>query len=358
MTNLDNIDDLKKLDSAGALDSIAQLADQAEQGWSEARKISFDDSYRQAKAIVCAGMGGSAYGMRIVKSLYDTAESTRIPMELVNNYTLPGYVDEHTIVILSSYSGTTEETLASAKIAKEKKAKIIGITSGGPLADFLKENDYPAYIFTPTHNPSKQPRIGQGYMQIGIMGMLSSLGYITLSDTEVEETIAMLRKNVLTMTADSVESANPAKQLARSLVGIIPVFIATEHLEGAIHAVRNPFHETAKQFALYFPVPELNHHLMEGLQFPKEVKPYLRFVFIESTLYSEKNGKRMKLTREVVEKNDIKTQSVPLSATSAFGQVMEYIQLGSFVTFYLAMLNDVDPNKIQWVDYFKNQLKS
>lgn len=357
MNNLDDLGKIKILDKKNALDSIKQLPRQCKQAWDESSRVDFpQDYYKGIRNIVISGMGGSSYGARIVKSLYDGAEMTKIPVELVNNYWLPGYVNSESLVILSSYSGNTEETLSVSKEAKNKGAKILGITSGGELGNFLKANNYPSYIFNPIHNPSAQPRIGVGYMIMGLIGMLVKLGKIPVIASEIEKIITFLEEQSTKLAENTFSTSNPAKQMAFKLKDKIPVIIVADFLEGAAYAIRNPFHETSKQFALYFAVPELNHHLMEGLSYPPEIKNLLDFIFIRSIIYDKKNNERMDLTIDVVKKNQILSETINLCGYSALTQVMELIQLGSWITFYLAMLRDLDPSEIPWVDYFKKNL--
>lgn len=346
MNNLDDLTQIKALDKSNALDSIKQLPQQIHQAWTESFSIEIPPEYKNISNIVICGMGGSSYGARIVKSLYDGAKITKVPIELVNNYWLPGYVNSDSLVILSSYSGSTEETLECAKQAKEKGAKIIGITTGGQLSRFLNTNNYPSYIFNPVYNPSGQPRIGVGYMVCGLIGMLSKLGFIPVGDDEIAKIISYLG------TFDN----EPVKKLAQNLTDKIPVIIVSDFMEGAAYAIRNPFHETAKQFALHFVVPELNHHLLEGLSFPGDLKKYLYFIFFLSDFYDTRNKKRMQLTIDLVKQNNIPVETIMLKGDTALMQVFELIQLGSWVTFYLAMLHDIDPSEIPWVDYFKKEL--
>jgi len=237
------------------------------------------------------------------------------------------------------------------------EAKISGITSGGTLGSFLKSHNYPSYIFDPVYNPSKQPRIGVGYMVMGLIGILAKLKKISLPDDEIDKLVAFLRKQSDTLALTVAAENNPAKKLAYKLKDKVPVFIVADFLDGAAYAVRNPFHETAKQFALYFTVPELNHHLLEGLTFPSGLKKYLFFIFIDSSFYHDRNFKRLQLTREIIKKNHLEADSFSLSASSPLMQTMEFIEFGAWVSFYLAMLNQVDPAKIPWVDYFKKNLK-
>lgn len=357
MNILDDINNIRTLDKKNALDSISQLPLQCKQAWQESSQINIPKEYKNVSNIVVSGMGGSTYGVRIVKSLYDGAEITSVPIELTNNYWLPGYVNSDTLVILSSYSGNTEETITTAIEAKRKGAKIIGITSGGNLAGILTENNYPAYIFKPKYNPSAQPRIGVGYMVMGLIGILAKLGKIPVASPEPEKITAFLAEKSNVLEANSPVSANPAKQTAVKLKDKIPVIIVADFLEGAAYAIRNPFHETAKQFALHFAIPELNHHLLEGLSFPEGLNKFLGFIFIESDIYNGRNRTRMDLTREIVKKSKFDSEIVTLKGYSALTQVFELIQWGAWVTFYLAMLHDIDPSEIPWVDYFKNQLK-
>lgn len=357
MNDLDDLSKIRILDKKNALDSISQLPLQCRQAWQESTQIDIPFEYRNISNIVVSGMGGSTYGVRIIKSLYDPAEITSVPIELTNNYWLPGYVNSQTLVILSSYSGNTEETISSAKEAKEKGAKILGITSGGVLANFLNENNYPAYIFNPKYNPSAQPRIGVGYMVMGLIGMLAKLGKIPVAVPEPEKITAFLEEQSTKLAQNVFASSNPAKKLAIKLKDKIPVIITADFLEGAAYTIRNPFHETAKQFALHFAIPELNHHLLEGLSFPDGLNKLLYFIFIHSKIYDPRNIRRMKLTEEVVEKNNVDQEVISLQGYSALTQVFELIQWGAWVTFYLAMLHDIDPSEIPWVDYFKMKLK-
>lgn len=357
MNSLDDLKKIRSIDKKNALDSIKQLPDQIKQAWNESSQINFPGEYKDIENIVISGMGGSNYGTRIIKSLYDGAQMTRVPIELVNNYWLPGYVNEKTLVILSSYSGTTEETLACGLQAKEKGAKIAGISSGGPLSDFLKLNHCPSYIFNPMHNPCAQPRIGVGYMVTGLLGILSNLGFIPVEGSEINSIFSFLYDKSREIEETVYTDKNSVKQLAVKLVDFLPVIIVADFLEGASYAIRNPFHETAKQFALQFVIPELNHHLLEGLSFPKQLKKCLYFIFFSSEIYDKRNLKRLKLTQEVISKNNILSTTIQLKGQTALTQVFELLQWGAWITFYMAILHDIDPSEIPWVDYFKKKLK-
>ncbi len=355
MINLDDIRQLQKIDSGKTYESILFLPDQCQAVISDLEKTVIPENYHDFTSILFCGMGGSAYGGRIIKSLY--IDALKIPVDLVNDYHLPAYVNSNTLVIAASYSGNTEETVSCLKEACRINARIIGISSGGKIADITKESGKPCLVFSTVYNPSKQPRLGQGYMQAGQIGLLVKLGLLPSDAFESNSLINELRSGNKKLSIDKPEKENPAKKLAKELENKIPIMLGGEFLEGAIHAIRNPFHETGKHYAEYFPLPEANHHLMEGLSYPLEIKKSFVFILINSDLYSEQLKKRLSLTKEVVRKNGFPTLDVNLKSANKFDQVFELIQLGSFLTFYLAMLHNLDPVKIPWVDYFKNKMK-
>lgn len=344
LKNLDNSTIRRNVDPKDVYGSTGFLADQCKQIWAEAKKIQFQ-GFSEIDSIIICGMGGSAYGGYVASSLL--GDQLKAPLVTQNDYHLPAWVNKRTLVIASSYSGTTEETLSCTEEAIEKKFQITGLTGGGKLAEILTENSIPALIFGPSHNPSKQPRLGTGYMILGTVALLTRLGLLSVSDAEVESAIAELE-------AGREEIMAQAKIIAEKLQGSIPVIFAAEFLEGNSHVIRNQFNETAKSFAAYSPLPELNHHLMEGLKNPGDKK--LSILFLESELYSDKLQKRLAITKDVVEKNSIPQISFKAKGATKLAQMLNVLSFGGYVSLFLAFLYDQDPSVIPWVDYFKEQM--
>lgn len=337
---------MNSLDKSNMEGSIDDLYLQLEQTWDDIKKIQVDPKYLNAQNIVVVGMGGSALGPHVVKSLY--FEDLKIPMEIINGYDLPGYADEKTLVVLSSNSGTTEEVLNAATEAKAKNCLIMGMCTGGKLAEFIKESNYPSYIFDQKFNTTGQPRMSTGYMILGMLGLFKQAGFISVTDEEVRGAINLL-KNVDV-------SKNLAKEFAQKLFDKVIILVGSTFLSGTTHTLSNQQNENAKNFSAYFLIPELNHHLMEGLGFPNSNKEKLVYLFIKSNLYSERIQKRFALTKEVVEKNGIKTLEFNPSGKNRLEQSFEVLLFGSYVGFYLAILNGLNPSPVPWVDFFKEKL--
>lgn len=346
MTNLDDVAAMKELDPSGVLESTAMFADQCQQAWEEASTITFPASYKDIYNIVVCGMGGSRFTPRTIKELY--RDRIKEPYEIVEDYTLPAYVDSDTLVILSSYSGTTEEVMSCRADAIKRGAKVTAVSQ--------KAIAPAGYSFDPKHNPCGQPRIGGGYMLMGHLGLLKALKLIDIDDREVAQAIAYIRTIATHYSADVATTNNPAKQLALTLKDTHPFIVTSEFLKGFGNGMANQINETAKMISDPRHIPELNHHLMEGLKRPETLHQNGLFLFFLSKLYSLPIQKRYAITKEVVEKQMVKTYTIDLTGPSKLAQALEAFTLSGFTTFYMAMLYDTDPIAIPWVDYFKEQL--
>lgn len=335
---------MNDLDPKNVLGSVEMFLDQCEQIWQEAKELEFPEEYKNCQNILLCGMGGSAYGGYVASALFK--DQLKVPFISNNDYHLPGFSNSGTLAILSSYSGGTEEILSCQKEALKMGLMITGIAGGGELGNFLKTNS--GLVFDPKFNPSGQPRLGMGYMVLGIIAILNRLGLINVSDEEVNQAISEAREN-------QEQIKIKAKQLAEKIQGSIPVIFAAEFLSGNAHILRNQFNETSKSFSSFSLLSELNHHLMEGLKNPPDKKLFI--LFISSQLYSDKLKKRVELTKDVVKKNNVLFDEYIPEGSTKLAQVLNVLSFGGFLTYYLAMLYGQDPSVIPWVDYFKEQLE-
>jgi glucose/mannose-6-phosphate isomerase len=300
------------------------------------------------------GMGGSGLGARVIESVF--ADQLKHPFIRINDYGLPNFVNENTLVFCSSYSGTTEEVIDNAQQAVAKKARWIAIGAGNKLIGLAKENNVPFYKINPRHNPSNQPRMAIGYSVIGQLVLAAKAGLFKFTLQDIDSLVKTMsqvqEKNKVEIDSDK----NPAKKLAAKLKGKSIFYIAARHLVGAMHTVNNQLNENAKTFSADFQIPELNHHLMEGLKHPKTNPEHLFFVFANSSLYPDRVQKRMAITRDVVSKNNVENYEYRATSKSKLTQAFELIQFGGFVNLYLSVLYGQNPAPIPWVDYFKKKL--
>ena len=300
-------------------------------------------------------MGGSSLGADVIKNLYKT--ELKVPFVLNRTYSLPAFVNEKTLVVLSSYSGGTEEVLACAKEAETKKAQIVVLAAGGELEKLAKEKNYPAFIINPKYNPSGQPRMAVGYSIMAQIILLKKLGLIKFEEAELNQIIDAINLTTEKCLVEVKQDDNHAKVLAFMSLERRPILTGADFLEGALHTATNQFNENAKIFADYKVVPELNHHLLEGLSFPKSNPLNHIFLFFQSALYHPRVQKRMKLTAEAVEKTGIDTLTIDLVTENQLMQVFELITLSTFANLYLSYLENNNPCPIPTVDWFKDEMK-
>lgn len=332
-------------DSLGIYKSILAFPDQCDQVLREMSQQSIPTSCFLASNVVVSGMGGSALGGRIIASL--ERQILKVPVIVSTEYHLPNFVSEKSLVIVSSYSGNTEETLHSLSEAQARGAQVFILTSGGKLAQIAQDQGLPSYIFSPVHNPSNQPRMGLGY---NIMALVSLLARCQLIHPikDLSGLVSHLKKG---------QSLFPSlDQLAKQLQEKIVVLISSEHLKGAAHAVRNEFNENSKSFAVNLDLPEADHHLLEGLTFPKTNPDNLAFLFLTSNRYHPEVTKRYPLTAQVVKKQHIPAHFLDFSAISPLWEALSVVQAGAYLAYSLSQINGVDPGPIPWVDWMKDQL--
>lgn len=351
---LDDRQAIAQLDPSGALASAESIADQLRQVWEERERIQLQPQ-AEIRQVVVAGMGGSALGADLVKHLYQ--QQLRAPFEICRGYSLPKYVDQHTLVILSSYSGDTEETLACAKEAAARGAMIAVITAGGALAKLAKQQHYPHFLIEPRANPSNQPRMATAYNIMALLIMLSQAGLLEFGEEDYQQILDTVNLSTQKYLIEVPQERNQAKMLAYLCVERRPLLVGADFLEGALHIVTNQFNENAKTFADYKIVPELNHHLLEGLTFPKSNPLHHFFIFFQSRFYHPQVHKRLELTKAAVEKLEFDSLLIELEGDNPLTQAFELIVLGAFSNLYLAYLEGTDPCPIPMVDWFKAQLK-
>lgn len=290
------------------LDTVNFLPDQLWEAWEESRKVELPDNYKNFKRVLVCGMGGSALGGRVIQSF--SAKSAKASIEVSTNYNLPAYVDNETLVIISSYSGNTEETLSCFTEAIDKKVPIFVISSGGKLEEMAREHSLPIYKIDPHFNPSGQPRLAVGYSIGAIFGVLGNTGVLSETDDEIKKVVDFIK-------GKQKELQSKGEEIAKVIQGKMPILVASEHLVGAAYVGKNQLNESAKSFSALFELPELNHHLMEGLKNPKECTNKLLFIFYSSKLYHERIQIRYPLTKEDVSSEFFNTEYNPKSPLSA-----------------------------------------
>ncbi len=311
----------------------------------EALEIAKNKVYRNPKNrienIVVCGMGGSGIGGQIVQKWVEN--ELPIPMTVVHAYSLPNFVDENTLVIASSYSGNTEETLSCVTEAIQKNAYIIGITSGGKLEEICKENNFDCAI-VPGGNP---PRTALAF---SIIQLLSILAQLNLSSTQRLKEIELSQQLILNEKEDIKIQA---RKLAEFIFGKVGVLYGTTAFEPMLVRARQQFNENSKLLCWHHTIPEMNHNELVGWGGGDE--RFATVFFMEENMHP-RNRRRIEISKDVVRKKGSSLLEISTKGKSFIEQTIYLINIVDWASLYLSELKNVDPIDIEIIDYLKSEL--
>jgi glucose/mannose-6-phosphate isomerase len=353
MSILDEDKVYKRCDKEDILFGIEHLAKQVRIAWQESREVVLPKRYKEVDRIVVFATGGSSLPAHVIESVF--SDRLKLPLTVLHDYQVPAYVNRKTLALVCSFSGNTEEVVTAAKEVRARKTKMLVITTGGKLGRMAKREKLPWYQVTPGEL-AKQPRLGTGFLLAGMMGLFDRAGVLNVKAREITEMIDAMGDVLDTCARDVKEKQNPAKVVAQELKGKPVMIVAAEHLVGNARVMRNQISETAKQFADLRVLPNLNHYLMEGLTYPKGFFKNYCVLLVRSNHYHGRNQKRFDLTAEVFERLGAQVIDYQANGRTPLEEVGELLQFGAFLSYYMAMLNGVNPIEIPFVDEFKERL--
>ncbi len=313
-----------------------------------AAKIKFPIA--KIRNIVVSGLGGSAIGGDLLRSYL--ADEIGVPIAVSRHYFLPEYVDDRSLVIISSYSGNTEETISSYKNAIQRKAKILCVTSGGMVKKIALQKKHPV-IDIPGGLP---PRAALGYSFFPTLIALSKLGFISSKKKEIIETILLLQQKAREY-GDLLLLDNLALRTAEKLFGKLPViYSSADRFDSVNVRWRGQMSENAKTLAYGNVFPELNHNEIVGWEVLKDLMKKIHVVILRD---KEDNGRvqlRMKTTKKIIHDFADGITEVNSEGNGLLARMFSLLYLGDWVSFYLAILNGVDPTPVKKIDFLKDEL--
>ncbi len=304
----------------------------------------------QPEVVVLTGLGGSAAGGDFAKGLFEV--ESRTPFLVNRDYTLPHFVGPETLVIASSYSGNTEETLSAFEDAQAKGARPAIVTSGGALAELAAEDPSIPFFRIPGGQP---PRTALGFMLIPVLSACERWGL--LPELDYAGAFATLEGCVEDWVVDVPFAENPTKRLAASLHRKLPILYGLGAWQGAVaYRWKGQIGENAKNLCFHHAFPELNHNEILGWVRANEqgVEKYA-VVILEDGSESPKMKARAKVTSSLIQER-AEVFRVQARGESLLERILSLTLFGDFVSLYLAALNDVDPENIDSINVLKSEL--
>lgn len=340
------LDDLKYIHERDAQDALGV----AEQQWQQLQHEFHvpTEAIGEIHNIVLAGMGGSAWPALYLQSWPEVS----LPLVICRNYNIPSYVDEHTLFVVSSYSGNTEETLSAMKEAESRGAHIVIITAGGRLKDLAAEKKLPLYLL-----PSGiQPRMSSFYFISALIELLAPLGIIDPKAISKKKEVAeWLRPHTSDWRADVPTSKNLAKQIALEIVGKTAIIYSGPLLAPAANKWKICMNENAKNLSWWNYYPEFDHNEFIGWSSHPVDKPFT-VIEIRSNLEHERIQKRFNLSERLLSGMRPAPVIVEPEGKDIPEQLFWTSMLGDFVSIYLALLNGVNPTPVDLVEKLKAEL--
>jgi glucose/mannose-6-phosphate isomerase len=304
------------------------------------------------QSVVLSGLGGSAIGGDILRTFL--WKSAPFSVTVNRHYELPGWVTRKTLVVCSSYSGNTEETLSVFRQVLARKIPMLVMASGGKLLEQARRLKLP-FCEMPGGLP---PRAAFGYSFFTLLTALESLGLLPSQEKSFEETLENLTRLSEAYGVLKGTRENPAKQLAKFLHGRLPVLYAgQDHMDSVALRWKCQLNENAKQLALANVVPEMNHNEVLGFSFSNPISRNMAVVLLKHPQEDHPQiKKRFGILRGILQGRTAGVREVEAQGKSLLAQMLSLIYLGDFVSVYLAYLKGIDPTPIKLIDQFKKQL--
>jgi len=316
----------------------------------EAGKIHFDAG--KIKSIVVLGMGGSAIGGNLLSDIF--FDELTVPITVVRSYIAPAFCGPETLVVISSYSGNTEETLSALNQIAGSGAVFIVISSGGELTRLAEQNNW-GLIRLPAGYP---PRQAMGFLFFPLYHLLGSQGFFKTYTEDLSRLAHFARDLAEKYDYPGHPTHNLARELATSIKNKIPVLYSTApYLTHVSVRWRNQMHENAKSLAFSNVLPEMNHNEIVGWDMPFQNMDKLIVIMLENTNPLPRLKKRILVTKKLIAERGVEVVDIYSDGDCMLERVFSLVILGDWVSYHLAIAYQTDPMEIKNIDYLKEELK-
>ncbi len=350
LPDLDNPNLYREVDLSGACQRLFDLAGQCRAAWQIAMAWPPPVLPVPPRQVLVAGMGGSAIGGDLLRAL--AAGQSTVPILVHRDYGLPAYAGAQTLVLASSYSGDTEETLSAAEEAHRRGCPVVVVTTGGRLARLAGEWMLHPLVFS---YPA-QPREALGYSLMLLLGALVRLELLPDPTPEVQEAAATLESLGQEIDPAVPAAQNPAKELAGWLHGHVAAIYGAGLLAPVAHRWKGQLNENAKAWACCEELPEMDHNAVCGTAHPEGFAAGVRGIFLASDHDHRRNSLRRAITGRLLAEAGVVCRTVQARGRSPLAHVLSAVLLGDAVSYYLAMLRRVDPGSIPAIQALKAAL--
>ena len=334
-----------ELDQSDMRGAIAGFPHQIKKSFSIMGNWMPQNNYIDIRAIIVLGMGGSAIGGDVSRVI--SQNSCTVPILVNRSYNIPDWVDARTLVLASSYSGSTEETLSAFAQCRERNCPLIVLSTGGKITALA--NEYKLDIVTV---PSGfQPRAALGFSFSLILILLNRLGFVQ------RETVKMVENSLEpleTLASELNRSENPALTIAEQIHSTCPIIYGSEDLTWvAALRFRGQLAENAKMLSFHHHFPEQNHNEIEGWTVNRDIMSRLSIVWLKDEEDHLGTRARMRISSTLLESSAGSQLEISQSGENRVERLLKLIHFTDWVSYYAALLNNVDPTPVHRIQELK-----
>jgi glucose/mannose-6-phosphate isomerase len=346
---LDDVKNIKAVDKSNMINFCVNSAKLYREAAELAHNIKLE--YPEPDNVIVAGMGGSGIGGDLLK---DWARSQiAVPIEVNREYELPAYASKNTLVLLTSYSGDTEESLSSFLDALRRKCMIYCVSSGGALLENAERLGVP-YLRVPDGIP---PRAALPYLFVPLLICIEKAGLVSGASDELSEALQILQKVSMDNAPNKPTIENFSKALALNIGQTSPVVYGFGFYRSVAMRFKQQFNENSKVPAKWDVFSELNHNEIVGWERAAELGKYFTAIFLRDKEESTEIQSRIEITKELVEQAGVGLLEVQAQGKSRLARMLSTIITGDFTSVYLSVLHGVDPTPVKTINYLKETLK-
>jgi glucose/mannose-6-phosphate isomerase len=337
-------DFIKKYDTQNQFKVLKETYKLAFDAWNNRINLSYLKKDKFSSIVFC-GLGGSAISGDLLCD-YLSGE-LNVPFNIMRGYNLPSYVNENTLVIISSYSGNTEETISCFEQALKKNSKIIVITSGGKIGNIATANKIPVINI----QSGFQPRYALGLSFFSLLKVMQEIGFVD-EESNAKKIIDLWQRRGEEYSTNN----NQAVQIAEQIVGFIPVIYSAEFLSSTGYRLKCQLNENSKLHAFHNTLPEMNHNEIIGWESYKEKQFHTKVIYLIDREYHLQNNKRFDTLKEMLAEQKIEVLSVSSNEKDKKVRIMDLIFLCDWISFYVSVLRGFDPSEIDFIHRMKQRL--
>ena len=338
------------LDKENMFSSIWDFPENLSDALELGNNIKLNQEYGKINSIVIAGMGGSAIGGDVVSIL--EKENINIPLTVSRGYSIPNWVNRNTLVICSSYSGNTEETLSVLDEALTKNAIICGVTTGGKLADILKKNDKDIVIIP----GGLQPRAALAFSFVPITKLLQKIGIL---DTKIDSWLPIVIRSLSdNREINSLDTAqNPIFELADQIHNKIPI-LYSDNSSMSIAALRlkGQICENSKMLCYHNDLPELNHNEIVGWENNSNLFDHLFILWLNDSSDNKRVKLRQEITQTILNEKKVDQFVIQMTGNLFQDRFLNMINYGDWLSYWCAIAHKTDPSPVNNIARLKKEL--